>query len=89
MKNNQLIAILVGLLFLSTLCGGAIVFQYNLEYRKGQRLETEIKQITEIEKVVTMLSADTVEYSKATKNPDMARLLQTLEAPKTVAKPAK
>jgi hypothetical protein len=29
-----------------------------------------------------------VEYNKTTKNPDMARLLQTLSTPKTAAKPA-
>jgi hypothetical protein len=88
MKNNQLTAMLVGLLFLSTLGSIALIYKYNSTFRNGQRLEPMLKEIGEIEKIMTMLSNDTVEYSKATKNPDMARLLQTLSTPRTAAKPA-
>ncbi len=88
MTNNQLIAILVGLLFLSTLWSISLIYTYNTRFHEGQRLEPMLKEIGEIEKVMAMLSNDTVEYSKTTKNPDMARLLQTLATPKTAAKPA-
>jgi hypothetical protein len=88
MKNNQLTAMLVGLLFLSTLGSIALIYKYNSTFRNGQRLEPMLKEISDIEKIMSMLSNDTVEYSKTTKNPDMAHLLQTLSTPKTAVKPA-
>ncbi|HEX3798425.1 MAG TPA: hypothetical protein VH413_06955 [Verrucomicrobiae bacterium] len=87
MKNNQLTAMLVGLLFLSTLGSVALIWKYNSAYRTARNLEGAVKQVSEIERVMGMLSSETVEYNATTKNPDMTRLLQSF-ANKTAPKPA-
>jgi type II secretory pathway component PulJ len=90
MKNNQLTAMLVGLLFLSTLGSIALIMKYNSSFRDGQRLDPALKEINEIQRITGLLANETVEYSKTTKNPDMARLLQSINTakPAAAAKPA-
>ncbi len=78
MKNNQLTGMLAGLLLLSTLFSAAMIYKYNSSMRKWQRLQPQVGEVTKASSIMQAILNDTIEYSQNTKNPDMARLLQSL-----------
>ncbi len=72
MKNNQLISMLVGILFITTGMAGFLVFQYHSAHTKFQEIQAEFNNTRAL---VQAISADAVEYSK--KNPAIDPLLKT------------
>jgi hypothetical protein len=72
MKNNQLIAMLVGILFITTGITGFLLLRYNLAHRKLQEIEARLNNTKAF---VQALSADAIEYSK--KNPAIDPLLKS------------
>ena len=82
MRNNQLTAVLLGLLFLSTLANVWVIYSYNANFRRLQHLQLNMNGLT----TVQGLYAESNEYAKT--HPDMARLLQTPLAGPAAVKPA-
>jgi hypothetical protein len=72
MKNNQLIAMLVGILFITTGVAGFLVFQYHSAHHKFQQVQAEFNNTRAL---IQAISADTVEYSK--KNPAIDPILKS------------
>jgi hypothetical protein len=72
MKSNQLIAMLVGILFITTVVAGFLVFQYHSAHGKFQQIQVEFNNTRAL---IQNISADAVEYSK--KNPAIDPLLKS------------
>ncbi len=76
---------LVGLLFLSTLGSVWLIYKYNSSIHTLQHLEPRLQQIN----VMQSLLNETIKYNETAKNPDMLRILQTLNTPKPAKPPTK
>jgi len=72
MKSNQLIALLVGILCITTGVTAFLVFQYHSAHNKFQELQAGFNNTRAI---VQAISADALEYSK--KNPAIDPLLKS------------
>jgi hypothetical protein len=88
MKNSQITSALVGLLFLSTFASAALIYKYNSSVRTLQRLQPLLTGPDYAQKVMNAILLDTAEYGRATKNPDIERIVQFATGAKVPA-PAK
>ena len=92
MKNNQLTGVFVALLFLSAMASILFLCNYNSARHKLQRLTPRVMEINRVTSLVQAILNDTIEYDRATKNPEMTRLLQSLgktNAPAAAKPPTK
>jgi hypothetical protein len=94
MKNNPMTGMLLGLVFLSTLASTVLIVQYNYSIHKIQSIQgqPELAAAGGAQNVVQALLNETIEYAKATKNPDIIRIVQGATGGKalpTAAKPTK
>ena len=89
MKNNQLTAVLIALLFLSTAMTVRLIYKYNSAIHGLERLQAPLEKVAMTENLFNSLMNDTREYERTTRNPDMTRLLESFTQKSTVAsKPA-
>ncbi len=72
MKNNQIISVLVGILFITTGATCFLLVRYHSAHRKFQELQAELNTTRAF---VQAISTDAVEYSK--KNPAIDPILKT------------
>jgi hypothetical protein len=98
MKNNQLNAMLLGLVFLSTVWSVILILEFNLSMHKIRNLQSspEVAAASTAQSVMQALLNDTLEYAKTSKNPDIIRIVQGVTggrampaAPAPAPKPAK
>jgi hypothetical protein len=74
MKNNQTIAMLVGILFITTATSAWLSLRYTSRLGAKQRLEAQMLAIQNGEGAINALANDVVEYSK--KNPQINPILK-------------
>lgn len=76
MKNNQLIAMLVAILFITTAAAAFNVMRYTSRLRSVQRLQTQMMGIQSGEAAMKALANDVVEYSKNHPNPQINQIVK-------------
>jgi hypothetical protein len=74
MKNNQLIGMLLAILFITTGVAGWLCIKYTSTVRARRQIAPELAFIHNEEGVINALAADAVEYSK--KNPGISPILK-------------
>lgn len=75
MKNNQLTAMLVGILFITTGASAWLALRYTSAFHKRQQLAPTLASIHYTEGMISALANDTIEYSK--KNPAIDPILKS------------
>lgn len=74
MKNNQLIGILLGILFITTGVAGWLCMKYTSTVRARRQIAPQLVFVHNEESVINALAADAVEYSK--RNPAIDPILK-------------
>lgn len=75
MKNNQIIAMLVGILVITTGLCGWHAYRYVSAFHQRQQLAPTLASVHYTEGLISALANDTVEYSK--KNPAIDPILKS------------
>ncbi len=86
MKNNQLIAMLVGILFITTAAAAWLAFKYTSTVRARRQIAPELVFVHNEEGVINALAADVIEYSK--RNPAINPVLKEFNLPSGGSAPA-
>jgi hypothetical protein len=89
MKSNQPIALLVGILFITTAMTGFLALQYRSAASKHQDMLPRIVAGQKMESLISAVAADSLEYSK--RNPQIDPILKVylgVGAPAAPARPA-
>ena len=86
MKNNQLIAALVGILFLCSLSTAYLTWKYRSSMNELQDIQGKAAYVNTYRPILESLLNDTIEYSK--KNPAIGPLLYSVTNRAKAAAPA-
>jgi hypothetical protein len=89
MKNNQMIAGLVALLFFSTLASGGLIYRYFSAMKTLQRLQPQMAGVANDQNVMQSLLNEVAEYQKTAQSPELQRILEDVPGAKQVKTPGK
>ena len=76
MKNNQLTAVLIAMVFVSTMFSVFMIYKYNVSIHTLQRLGPSLAGPTKAQNVMMSLFNEAAEYQQVTKNAEIVRILE-------------